>query len=604
MNSPKAHLRLLATSDVHMHVVGWDALRDTPVSGRGMDNLAPLIAIARQEAAGTCLLLDNGDALQGTPMGDMCAKMPASEPHPWAHVLNALAFDAVGLGNHDFDFGLAFLEQVVAQIDAPVLCASIGAGDVKGVRASQILTRDVECSDDETRQLAIGVTSVLPPQTAIWNHRYLSGRVAFARGVAAARRAVQALKTDGADLVVMLCHSGLATPSDDENFATAIAAQVSGIDAMIMGHTHREFPAIIHNGGDKASPDAGTVCDVPSVMPGYAAEMLGVIDLALSYGDDTWQVMGHSVALRRNHATQMPDAAITRIATPAVRHTRAALGEVITQTDTGFHSYFEMLQSGPSTRLIADAMIETITDHVAGTELAALPVIASVAPMALGGRAGPTNFVEVAEGPLTYGHLSTLCPYPNAIWAAVLTGSDLWAWAERSAVYFSPTRTGLSNLVNPMAPCFNFDILHGPTTQIDPFAMPRYSPQGIPTHANAGRITALTLNGATIAEDAQFLVGMTSYRGAGGGAYPGLTGDTTLVRTDIELKSALRDQLSTQGIGPVRQSSVWEFSGAHDTPTVIETSPNAAQHLDDIAAFDPVPIGLSDEGFLRIKVLI
>ncbi len=569
-----------------------------------MDNLAPLIATARQEAAGTCLLFDNGDALQGTPMGDVCAQMPGSEPHPWAHVLNALDFDAVGLGNHDFDFGLAFLEQIVTQIDAPVLCASIGAGDVKGVRAGHVLKRDVACSDGETRALTIGVTSVLPPQTAIWNHRFLSGRVAFARGVAAARRSVQTLRADGADLVVMLCHSGLASPADGENFATAIAAQVSGIDAMIMGHTHREFPATQHDGGDEVCPDAGTVSDVPAVMPGYAAEMLGVIDLALSYADDAWQVTGHSVALRRNRADQMPDAAITQIAAPAVLQTRAALGEVIAQTDTGFHSYFDMLQSGPSTQLIADAMTETITDHVAGTELAALPVIASVAPMALGGRAGPTNFVEVAKGPLTTGHLSTLCPYRNAIWAAVLTGSDLWAWAERSAVYFSPSRTGLSNLVNPTVPCFNFDLLHGPMTLIDPFALPKYTPLGIPTQANAGRVTALTLNGVPIAEDARFLVAMTSYRGAGGGAYPGLTRDTTLVRTDVELKSALRDQLSRRGAIPVQQHPVWHFNGAHDTPTIIETSPNAAQHLDDIAVFDPIPIGLSDAGFLRIKVLI
>ena len=107
MGSPQitSDLRILATSDVHMHITGWDALHNDIAADRGMDLLVRRIDMARRDAPGACLLLDNGDSLQGTPVGTTCARWPEEAAHPWPTVLNALDYDAVGLGNHDFDFG-------------------------------------------------------------------------------------------------------------------------------------------------------------------------------------------------------------------------------------------------------------------------------------------------------------------------------------------------------------------------------------------------------------------------------------------------------------------------------------------------------------------
>ena len=230
-----------------------------------MDVLATLIEQARQSAPGHCLLVDNGDAIQGTPIGDVCADLANAPPHPWPAIINALAYDAVGLGNHDFDFGVPFLEKIVAQTDAPTLCASFAQGGVDGVLRSTILRRDVLCSDvlcsdGKTRALAIGITSVLPPQTAIWNDQHLSGCITFHPGTVATQRAVAQLRSQGADIVLVLCHSGLSTTGDtDENFATTLAQEVGGMDAMVLGHTHQHFPKAdgpMHVNG------------VPAVMPG------------------------------------------------------------------------------------------------------------------------------------------------------------------------------------------------------------------------------------------------------------------------------------------------------------------------------------------------
>lgn len=598
MHSPRifADLRIVATSDVHMNITGWDALRDQAIQGRGMDVLATLIAHARATAPGTCVLVDNGDVLQGTPIGDVCADIDGASPHPWPAILNALRYDVVGLGNHDFDYGIPFLERIVAQTRAPTLCASFEQGGVTGVVPTTLLRRDIQCSNGTTQTLAIGVTSVLPPQTAVWNDRYLSGSVAFHTGKVAARRAVSHLRAQGADIVLVLCHSGLtATGDDDENFAATLAHEVDGIDAMVLGHTHQHFPK------------AGGPTDlngVPAVMPGFGADVLGQIDLRLGWTTAGWHVAHHSAQLHRPAAVTAADAAVTALAAPALAQTRAQLNRVLTCTDTDVHSYFGMLQTGPCDALVARAMTRALARHVAGTDLAAVPCLASVAPMALGGRAGPQNFVDIPAGPVRARHIAMLTPYPNGIWGALLSGAELWRWAERSAAFFGPGHDGSNRLVNSDAPSFNFDMLHGLETVIDPFHPAMFDPLGRRVDSTGHRVRALMRNGVAIDEDAQFLVAITSYRGAGGGNFPGLHDEQRVLRTPLDLRAALHDDVAQNGVPQDISGSVWRFETDPGQRVIIETSPNAATYINEIANFAPEVIGENAAGFLEVSVAI
>ncbi|MEL6451698.1 MAG: 5'-nucleotidase C-terminal domain-containing protein [Pseudomonadota bacterium] len=599
-------MRILATTDVHMHITGWDALRDRTVARSGMDVLAHTITAARAAARGDCVLVDNGDALQGTPEGNICAQPGVVPDHPWPAILNALAYDAAGLGNHDFDFGLDQLEQAMTQAEAPVLCASIPDGSVAGVVQEAILHRRIRCSDGEVRPLALGITSVLPPQTEVWNHRHLHGRLHFDTGVVAARAAVERLRAGGADLVLVLCHAGLCAVPDPmgENFATAMAAEVPGIDAMVLGHTHKLFPAVDHGGDAACDPDAGTVHGVPAVMPGFAAVRLGVIDLGLHWTADGWQVAQHSVALMRPDHDTAPDATITDLAAPAIAATQRALSAPLAHTPIGFHSYFEMLQSGTATALIADVMRSTVRRAVDGTALAALPLVAAVSPMAVGGQSGAGNYVYVPPGKVCERHLVMLGPYQNAIWAVVLTGAELWDWAERSAVYFGPTPGALSPLVAASAPSYNFDALHGLRTVIDPFRPARYDVMGAVIDRGAQRVVALTHEGTPVQPTDRYLVAMTSYRAAGGGVFPGIDAQSDVLRTEVDLTQALRRHMLTTPFPDQPAPTVWRFADGPPRHALVDTAPDAARHLEEIAPFEPQPMGLTDRGFLRMRVTV
>lgn len=600
-----AYLRVLGTSDTHMHLTGWDARYDHTSYGLGLDQLAVTIRAARDAAPGQTLLLDNGDSLHGTPEADICAQGSAAMAHPWAQITNALAYDAMGLGNHDFDYGLGFLETVAGQMNMPVLCSSLSKGAIAGVQPTALLTRTLICGDGVARPISIGIFSVLPPQTFNWNQRHLCGHIAFDTGVSSARRAVASLRGQRADLIIALCHSGLSTQTDPgcENFGVQLAANVPGIDAMILGHTHRRFPDAEHGGGPLVDPKAGTVAGVPSVMPGFAAKSLGVIDLKLVWGDAGWQVSGHDVSLI-GPSGQMTDAAIGALAAPAIAATRDVMATPLTTTGHTIHSYFTGLQTETESALVARAMTQVIAREVAGTPLAALPLIATVPPAAAGGHGGAANYVNVPKGVVLNRHAAMLCPYQNAIWAAVLTGSELANWAERSAAYFAPRRGRLSPLINPDAPYFSFDSLVGLEVEVDPFAPARFDDAGEMLNPDARRVRAIRHRGEDLSPDARFLVAMTSYRGAGGGGFPAITAQDTIIRTTQDLTAAVRDLMARGPLGDAPSRTAWRFVPDLGEQVILETSPLAADHLADIAHFDPQPMGINEAGFLQLRLTL
>ncbi|MEL6888956.1 MAG: 5'-nucleotidase C-terminal domain-containing protein [Pseudomonadota bacterium] len=599
MNSPHAFadLRILATSDVHMHLTGWDTLHQRRHKGRGFDGLGGTIQSARAEAKGACLLVDNGDSLQGTPVGAHCAALSHTDSHPWPDILNIMKYDAVGLGNHDFDFGVPFLERIVRHINAPTLCASFSSGGVAGVGPSGMLMRDVRCSDGQTRAIKIGVTSILPPDTAIWNQRYLAGLIEFEDPILAARRAVDDLQAEGADIVVMLCHSGLGTRQapDGENFGVRLAHEVEGIDALVLGHTHQRFP-----GADERTDLNG----IPSVMPGYAAEVLGQIDLSLGWTARGWHVASHDVQLLEQDETPIPPSCIAALTAPAIQRTEALLDRTLAHSNSGLHTYFGMLMSAQSDALVARAMTDVIKAQVAGTDLADLPLLASVAPATMGGVSGPGNYVDIPAGPVQARHIAMLSPFANAIWAVVLTGGQLLQWVERAAAFFAPASGGNGRLVDPDAPSFNFDMLHGLRADIDPFRPAMFDATGQMINPHARRVRRLSHGDAPIDEDARFLVAMTSFRGAGGGNFPGITDDTPVVRTNHDLNDALHHTVARGALSPAPCQTVWRFAPEQPSRVFIETAPRARVHLDEIAAFEPQVIGENKAGFLEVSVLI
>src|SRR6056297_82491 len=172
---PELRLRLLATSDVHGTILPFDYSSGCSGGGFGLARTASLIATARAEAPGACLLFDNGDFLQGTPLSDLHHLEGPSAPHPVIAAMNRLGYDAATLGNHEFNFGLDALSTALSQARFPVICANAitrrgttPAQDETLFPPSLLIDRQVTGRNGTRQSLRIGVLGLLPPQITAW----------------------------------------------------------------------------------------------------------------------------------------------------------------------------------------------------------------------------------------------------------------------------------------------------------------------------------------------------------------------------------------------------------------------------------------------------
>jgi len=567
-SAAEVRLRILETTDLHMNLLNYDYYQDKPTDEYGLAKTITLIKAARAEVKNS-LLFDNGDLLQGNPLGDFVANGPPLRPrqvHPAYKVLNALGVDAANIGNHEFNYGLPFLRSAIAGAAFPYVSANVHIDDGDGDPDNDlhaftpyvILERSVSDTSGGQHRLKIGVIGFVPPQILVWDRLHLAGKLTVRDIQQTARRLVPEMRAQGADIVVAIPHSGFErgeTPRFAEN-SVARLAEVPGIDAILFGHSHGEFPGAFFAKYPKVDLARGTINGVPAVMPGFFGANLGVIDLVLDNSGGPWRVADSRSALRAvyDRATRTPlvaaDPMVAALIAPehaaTLRHVR---GEVA-KTTVPITSYFAQVADDPSVQLINDAQLHYARRALQGTEFDGLPLLSAASPFKSGGRMGWTNYTDIPAGTLSIRHVADLYVYPNTIKAVQISGAQVREWLEMSAGQLNridPAGPAEQDLINPAFPAYNFDMIDGVSYQIDLTQPARYNRDGKPVAPQAHRIQALQYQGKPIDEAARFVVVTNNYRASGGGGFPGLDGKNIVMDAPDENREALIQYLRSSG---------------------------------------------------------
>ncbi len=591
MTSPKITLRILATTDLHMNLTGFDYAGDAQGTGAGLIGLASLIAKARKESAAMpCLLVDNGDFLQGSPLADWLSTKTGMSDHPLVSIFNALEYDAIGLGNHDLDYPAAYLEAFIAAVNAPVLSTNLVASGIRGLHPTRLLERRVT-TEHGVRALKIRIVSALPPETAIWNRINMPAGAILKDPQDSLRVAVQDLRTQGADLVIALAHMGLHDPqttpigTDATSGARGIA-QIPGIDAMISGHTHHRYPE------NPSKKDETIGC--PAVMPGFAASDLGVLDLALICDTNGgWQVAGHKADLWPHPATATPDPCLSALAAPAHHAARRALAEPVGKAKHRLHSYFALLHPANTMAIAARAKALAIRGCLRGTAYETLPLLATAAARAVGGGGEANAYIDIAEGPLLRRDLAGFSPFANRICAMVLPGAALRTWLEKSASVYTTLSPQADHqmLLNAQIPTFVFDAICGLTYQIDP------------TRPLGTRISEICYGGLPVQDTQPFVLATNTFRAAGGGGYAEIGLPAPIAHSDMSPTESIRAALETDAFADWGGILPWHLKRT-GTKACFDTSPKAIAHLNEIRHFAPRNMGETDRGYLRLEITL
>jgi 2',3'-cyclic-nucleotide 2'-phosphodiesterase/3'-nucleotidase len=537
--SATVDLRILETTDLHSNMMDFDYYKDTPTEKFGLVRTATLIHAARQEVKNS-LLVDNGDIIQGSPLGDyMAAKgLREGEIHPVYKALNTLDYSVGNLGNHEFNYGLPYLKKALAGARFPYVNANVI--DVKSGKPlfTPYLIKSTTVVDREgkTQTLKIGYIGFVPPQIMVWDKANLQGKVRVDDITETARRYVPEMRAQGADLIIAIPHSGLSSEPYHTMAENSVyyLSQVEGINAILFGHAHAVFPGKEFADIKGADIANGTLNGIPAVMPGMWGDHLGVVDLVLNNEGGRWQVSSgkaqarpiYDTAAKKSLAAEDP--ALVKVLADDHRATREFVAKPIGKSADVMYSYLSLVQDDPTVQIVNNAQRAYVEHFIQGDpDLGRLPVLSAAAPFKAGGRKNdPASYVEVEKGALTFRNAADLYLYPNTLVVMKVTGAQVKEWLECSAGQFNqidPHSTKTQSLINWDFRTYNFDVIDGVNYQIDVTQPARYDAECQLIHPEASRIRQLSWQGKPVDPQATFLVATNNYR-AYGGKFAG-TGD-------------------------------------------------------------------------------
>lgn len=594
-------LRLMETTDIHANVMDYNYYNGQTDSKVGLVRTATLIHQARDELSepGNSVLVDNGDLIQGSPMGDwqQATGIAPGEVHPVYKAMNELGFDVANYGNHEFNYGLAFLAESVNDANFPYISANIFKddgdnnpdNDVPYFAPYHLLEKSLLDKNGNSHPITIGFIGFVPPQIMQWDKANLEGKVISKDIKTMAEYFVPKMRSEGADIIVAIPHSGISTKAymaaDKPENSSWYLAEVPGIDAIMFGHSHLTFPSEAFANTPEVDIQKGTIKGVPAVMPGYWGSHLGIIDLSLEYntGSDEWVIKDSLVVAKPIMVDGEPvveaDATLTALVADDHQATQDYMSTPIGESADDIFSFLALVKDDPSIQIVSDAQKDYVERLIQGdVNLQDLPVLSAAAPFKACDREGncsaESSFTTVAKGQLTLSNAADLYLYPNTLVAVKVTGAELKGWLECSASQFfqiDTTRTAAQPLVNYAGfPTYNFDVIDGVTYEIDVTEPPQRDRSCQVINPSANRIKQLQFNGTPVSETQEFIIASNNYR-ANGGVFPGTGSDHVVINSPDANRSVLADYIrSNSPVTPTADNN-WRFATIDSTVDLLIT---------------------------------
>lgn len=498
-------LIVAATTDVHGRIRGWDYFANAPELNRGLSRAATIVDSLRQSAPGRVILVDAGDILQGNPFAYTVRLESGKEPNAIIAAMNSMKYDAAAIGNHEFNYGVPYLDKAVSEARFPLLSDNTYRLNGSHAYKPWVIVR--------RGGVKVGIIGATPPGVVLWDGENVRGKMTLGDIVPAVRQSVAEVEAAGADVIVVSVHTGLDEPSSydtvstgvpSENVAARIAREVPGIDLLVYGHSHKEMRQLM-------------IGNTLLVQPRNWATSVSVAHLELVRNGGKWTVASKSADLVQaaGHAEDQQILAVTKRTHDA---TVAEFTAPVGTTPFQWRSDSSRLKDTP----IVDFVLET-ERKATGADLASTAVFATDASF------GP--------GAITGGQMARVYPYDNTLRVIRISGKQLREYLDFSSRYYTGRVTSSGALeTDPQIAGYNFDIVAGVDYTID-----LNQPIG-------SRITRLEYKGRPVQDTDSFTFALTNYRQGGGGGYSMLNGSKIIKETGSIVPILLQEEVKRRGV--------------------------------------------------------
>lgn len=522
----RAHVVILQTTDMHGRVFPIDYYQNK-YDNVGIAKVATLIKEARKTDP-DLMLVDSGDTIQGTPLEYFHNKRNNTPPDPMMLAMNALHYDSMAVGNHEYNFGLKVLEKARSEAKFPWLSANTYNTNAKGDPSNHYTPYIIR----EVNGVRVGVLGLTTPGIPNWENLPNYEGLEFKETVSEAKKWVPILREkEKVDLVVITMHMGIEedlstgklNPAQvpNENAAIAIARQVPGVDVILMGHTHRDVPSLIVNG-------------VLLSQANRWASHVARIDMYLERGaaNNRWHVIAKAARTIPVTEKTAIDPEIAQIGQPYDKETQDWLGRTIGESAEELTAHDARFRD------------TAIIDLIQRVQLEAGKADVSMA-------AAFTLDAHIPKGAVSVRNIAGLYEYENTLVTLELTGQQLKDALEHSAHYFRLFEPGksLSELVDQRIPGYDFDMAEGVTYELDntkPFGQ---------------RIQNLKFKGQPVTPTQKLRVVTNNYRVNGGGGYTMYKGAPVVYRSSEEVRELIIDWVERNKKIPTEANNNWRIVG-------------------------------------------
>jgi 2',3'-cyclic-nucleotide 2'-phosphodiesterase/3'-nucleotidase len=516
----RTHVTLLSTTDVHGRIFPIDYFTNQPEQ-LGLAKLSTMIAQVRGENP-ELLLVDVGDCIQGTPLVYYYSRKNPGATNPMMLVMNELRYDALIVGNHEYNFGNAVRLKAQADAHFPWLSANTVKKGTDEPAYVPYLIKEVS-------GVRVGILGLTTPGIPYWEDPANYAGLEFRDPVETAKQYVPILRErEKVDLVIVAMHMGLdedlgtgrspAGVIPGENAAILTARQVPGIDVILMGHTHRDIPALVINGVLLTQADRW-------------GKRLGRVDVTFEKDASLhWQLTSKSSTTIPVTAQIQADPKILALAEPYHKDTQAWLSKTIGHCDALLDAKLARFQDS------------AIIDLVQRTQLEA-----GDADVSLAASFDPS--ARIPGGDVTVRDIYSLYVYENTLVVLEANGRVVKEALEHAVHYFLPYEPGkqIPDLVNQHIPGYSYDMAEGVNYEIDL------------TRPYGDRIRNLTYHGKPLAPDQKLRLVTNNYRFNGGGGYTMLKGLPVLQRSSKEVRELILEWVEKHGQIPSAPTNNWRF---------------------------------------------